>query len=216
MNKSEKFKEFIECILRKNGIEATWALIALEKEEWELYSKQWKIYVQFIDEYEEKNGLQHKEEEPEWEYFDHEEHFAPALCCPSEEVRTIIDIIEKNIDDLELKKSFEEKTSFLRSVINISDADYLIIINLNEFSMLFGCEYSLTIAHETIHIVDLCNQKKHSGEWIDGQAAKYSLECIDKLEEGIKNELLKYDLETGQYDPGNGVTIGLKSYIIPK
>lgn len=104
----------------------------------------------------------------------------------------------------------------MRDIVNFSDADYLIIINLVDFLDQFECQYPLTIAHETIHIVDLCNQEKHPGEWIEGQGAKYSLECIDKLEEDIKNELLKYDLETGRYDRGNGVTIGLGRYIIPK
>lgn len=216
MHKSEEFKEFIECILRKNDIKATWELIFFDIDEWELYSNQWETYVKFIDEYEKKNGLKHKKEVIEWENLDSEENFEPALCCLSEQIRTVIGIIEKNIDDLELKKFFEEKTSFLRRVINFSDADYLIIINSNHFYGYHLCEHPVIIAHETIHIIDSYNPKRHHGEWIDGQAAKYSLECVDKLEKDIKNEFLKYDLETGVYNRGNGVTCIFDSYIIPK
>lgn len=216
MHISGKFKEFIECILRKNGIKATWELIIFDNEEWELYSNQWEIYRRYIDDYIVKHKHEQKEEEPEWPDYDTEEHFTSALCCPSEEVRTIIDIIERDLNDLELKKSCKDKTSFLRDVVNFSEADYLIIINSDEFIRLFLCEYPLTIAHETIHIIDSYNPKRHPGKWVDGQAAKYTLKCMDKLEDIIKKDLLEYNLRNGKYKYDENGGIVLEKYDIPE
>jgi len=126
------FDEFIDCILHKNSIEASWKLICLESHEWELYSKQRYKYIDYYDKY-----LSHlidgeEEFEKEWDNLDPEESF-PASCESSKLIKMGIQLIEDKINENGDKELFKKDTSFLREVLNSFDEDYLILINLEEY-----------------------------------------------------------------------------------
>ncbi len=189
---TNEFNKFITCALEKNHVKTVWKVVNLDKKEWDLYTDQHENYIKYYEEFYEPKLDVKSERFTEWDNWDDEENYAPALCSPSYEIRTLLPLIENEITDVGTKELFREETSFLRWISSFDEFNFLIILcnHLQEFK----CELPLTIAHEVIHIIDLINEEKHKGEWVDGQAAKYSLICKDELNDDYYEEFLKYDL----------------------
>lgn len=191
------FNDFIECILQKNGVKTSWAMIALEEDEWELYVKQRNTYSTFLKKYLGSN----EENIKEWDYFNPEKHFTPAICEPVKLIKKGLILIEDEIQDNSIKKSFKEGTEFIKGVLNFTDSDYLILISLREIEREFKFETPDTIAHETIHIVNLYKEgmETHEGECVDKEGWKYADLCKDHIPEIFKEAFLKYSMRNGVF-----------------
>ncbi len=187
----DDFYDFVECILEKNHVKTSWKVVRVNKEEWDLYINQHENYIKYYEKFYEPKLDVKSEKFIEWDKWDAKEHYAAAICSPSEEIKSLLPLIENEIPDLKMRELFREETSFLKAISSFEEFNFLIILcgDIQEFK----CETPLTIAHEIIHIIDLINEEKHKGDWIDEQAAKYSLICKDKLNADYYDEFLRYD-----------------------